>query len=148
MARITNDDLAEVFNEMGDLLEIQGGDRYRIRAFRRAARVIESLPEPVETMIRFGTLEKTPGIGAGTVHRLKQALRTGTCDDHRELRATLPSGLRDMLDVKGLGAKTVRTLWQTLKIGSVDELEQAARAGRIRTLPRMGVFQSDFRFGV
>lgn len=133
-----NKQVAEVFYEMADLLLIQGGNPHRIRAFRRTARVLENLPEPVALMLRLGTLSKVPGIGEGSVHRIKQILRTGTCDDHRELRRNLPPGLRDMLEVKGLGARTVRIIWSHLKVGSIPELEHAIRTGRLQTLPRIG----------
>ncbi len=134
----TNGEIANVFAEIADLLEIQGGDKFRIRAFRNASRVVETLPEPAHQMLRFGKLEKTPGVGEGTVHRIKQILRSGTTDDHVRLKSQLPTGMRDMLDVKGIGPRTARTLWVHLRIGSVDELELAARSGRLSKLPRFG----------
>ncbi|MEZ4236482.1 MAG: DNA polymerase/3'-5' exonuclease PolX [Myxococcota bacterium] len=109
-----------------------------MRAFRRAGRVIENLPTDVETAIRYGTFDKVPGIGPGTLHRTKQILRTGTCDDLRELRRRLPPGLRDLLDVKGIGASTARRLWQHLKVGSIADLDLALRTGAVSRLPRMG----------
>ncbi len=123
---------------MADLTQIVGGNPHRIRSFRRTARIIESLPEDVATMVRYGTLARVPGIGPGSLRRVKDILRTGSCDDHRELRRRLPSGLREMLDIKGIGANTVRRLWQHLRIANVDQLEWAIRVGALRTLPRMG----------
>jgi DNA polymerase (family X) len=136
--QLSNDEVAGVFYEMADLLHIQGGNKYRVRAFTRAGRVIENLPEPVHVMLRFNTLQLQPGIGDGTVHRIKQILRTSSCDDHRAMRAELPPGLRDMLEVKGIGARTARLIWQHLKIGSIDELEAAAKSGKLQQLPRVG----------
>lgn len=133
-----NNDVAAVFKEIADLLAIQGGNPHRIRAFSRTARVVEGLPQPVATMIRYGTLSKTPGLGDGSVRRIKDILKTGTCDEHRKLRAALPPGLRDMLDVKGIGPRTIRILYQNLRIGSVDELEVAILSGAVRNLPRIG----------
>ncbi|MBT3221391.1 MAG: DNA polymerase/3'-5' exonuclease PolX, partial [Proteobacteria bacterium] len=135
--------IAAIFFEMADLLHIQGGNRYRIRAFTRAGRVIENLPEPAAVMIRFGTLEKKPGIGPGTVHHIEQILRSGTCDEHQQLRRELPPGLRDMLEIKGVGARTVRVIYQHLRIGTVEELELAARSGRLSNLPRLGERSTD-----
>jgi len=89
-------------------------------------------------MIRFGTFGQVPGIGPGSVRRVKDILRTGTCDDHRELRRRLPPGLRELLDVKGIGASTVRRLWQQLGIANLDQLEWAIRIGALRDMPRMG----------
>lgn len=138
MSKVENSEIAAVFAEMADLTHIVGGDEHRIRAFRRAARVIENLPEDVESAIRFGTFEKRGGIGPGTVRRCKQILKTGTCDDLRELRRRLPAGLRELLEVKGIGASTARRLWQHLKIQSISELEWALRSGEVAKVPRMG----------
>ncbi|MEQ1565041.1 MAG: DNA polymerase/3'-5' exonuclease PolX [Myxococcota bacterium] len=136
--RLDNAEVAAVFVEMADLTHIVGGDEHRIRAFRRAARVIENLPVDLETALRFGTFLKTPGVGPGTVRRTKQILRTGSCDDLRELRRRLPAGLRELLEVKGIGASTARRLWQHLKVGSIADLEVALRSGDLAKVPRMG----------
>lgn len=138
MARIENADVAAVFSEMADLLQIKGTDRHRTFAFRRSSRILESLPEPVEMMLRHHTFEKIPGVGPGTVHRVKQILRTGTCEDLVRLRSDLPPGLREMMKIKGVGATTVRRVYQRLGVASVGELEQAARSGTLLTVPRMG----------
>jgi DNA polymerase (family 10) len=138
MQRMENAQIAAIFHEMADLTQIVGGNEHRIRSFRRTARVLENLPEDVEAMIRFGTFEKVPGLGEGSLHRTKQILRTGTCDDHRELRRRLPAGLRELLEIKGIGASTVRRLWQHLKIDSVPALEVGLRSGAVARLPRMG----------
>lgn len=133
-----NGEIAQVFAEMADLTQIVGGDPHRIRSFRRSARVLESLPDSAAAMIRFGTLSSVPGIGPGTLHRVKQILKSGTCDDHRTLTARLPPGLREMLEVKGIGASTVRALWSSLRIRDLAELEYAARSGALLRLPRWG----------
>lgn len=124
---------------MAELLAIRGGDRHRVRAFHRAARVIANLPESVERMLTLGALAKTPGIGEGTLHRVKQILRRGTFDDLERLRAQLPPGLREMVKLKGLGPSTVRQLHQRFRISTIDELERLALAGRLAELPRFGV---------
>jgi DNA polymerase (family 10) len=138
MPRLENAEIAAIFAEMADLTHIVGGNEHRIRSFRRAARVIESLPENAETMIKYGTFERVPGVGEGTLRRTKQILLTGTCDDHRELRRQLPSGLRELLEVVGIWASTARRLWQHLKISSIDDLDLALRSGAVARLPRMG----------
>jgi DNA polymerase (family 10) len=133
-----NKEIAAIFLEMADLLEIKGGERYRVRAFRRIARVVETLPEPVETMLKHGSLVRVPGIGEGAIARIKEILRSGQTTDQKRLRAALPAGLRDLLRLEGLGPKTVRLIYQDLRIGSVDELEQAVQLGVLRKLPRVG----------
>jgi len=135
---LSNQEIAAIFQEMADLSQIAGGNPHRIRAFRRTARVLDTLPEPIPVLLGRGGLDRLPGIGEGSVVRIKQILRTGTCDEHRALRAKLPSGLREMLEVKGLGASTVRRLWQHLKVASLEQLEWACRTGQVAKLPRMG----------
>jgi DNA polymerase (family 10) len=135
---ITNQDVASVFHEMADLLRIRGGDPHRARAFQRAGEAIQNLPEGVESMIRDRTLQRTPGIGEGTVHRIKQILMRGTCDDQVRLRQSMPANLRELLRLRGVGPVTVRRLHQELGIVSVDQLEVAAHSGALLRLPRFG----------
>ena len=130
---------ARVFSEMAELLAIRGGDPHRVRAFHRVARVIANLPESIERMLRYGTLQKTPGIGSGSLHRVKQILRRGSFDDLDALRTTLPSGLREMVKLKGVGPRTARLLYQRYRIATVEALEQAALSGLLAQLPRFGV---------
>ena len=133
-----NKDVSAAFAEMADLLEISGGDAHRIRAFRRIARVLDALAEPLAELLKYQRLEQLPGIGEGAIARIKEILRSGTCTDLRQLRATLPAGLRDVAEIEGIGPKTVRLLYAHLRIGSVDELEIAARSGRIARIPQLG----------
>lgn len=125
----SNAEIADVFSEMAELLRLRGGDPHRARAFAQAGKTIENLPQPAARMLEVGTLQRLPRVGEGTIHRIKQILRRGTCDDLERLRATLPPGLREILEVKGLGARTVRDLWERFGITSLDELEWAARSG-------------------
>ena len=90
-----NGAIAAVFNELADLTEIQGGDAHRIRSFRRVARILEGLREPVASMIRFRSLERIPGIGEGTVHRIKEIIRTGTCADYADISSSIPPLAKD-----------------------------------------------------
>lgn len=137
---IDNQGLARIFAEMAELLRIRGGEPHRAAAFERSAKAIESLPEPAAKMLHGGRLQKTPGIGDGTVHRIKQILRTGSCDDLRRLRAALPPSIRDLLRLKGLGPATVRQLYEQAGVRSIDDLDQAIRSGLVRRrLPRLGV---------
>lgn len=139
MAKLSNRDIAAVFYEIAELLTIKGGEPHRVRAFQTSGGLIEALPEPVERMLAHGTLQKMAGIGEGTVHRVKQILRRGTCDDLVRLRTALPQGLRELLKIKGLGPRTVRQMFQRLRIADVDQLEVAARSGLLFKLPRFTV---------
>jgi DNA polymerase (family X) len=138
MVRLENSEIAALFGEMADLLQIQGGDRHRVSAFRRAARLIEGLPRPAEELLGRGELDKVRGIGPGTVHRVKQMLRTHTCEDLEALRRQVPPGLREMIKIKGIGATTARNIHNRLGVTSIEQLEHAAKVGGIESIPRMG----------
>ena len=133
-----NAQIADIFSEMADLLEITGSSGFRIRAFRRAAEALAELPEPAASLLQSGALERIPGVGKGTVARVKEILRDGDCADHRQLRQTLPAGLLEMLKVSGLGPKSVGLFYNELGISNLDALEAAARGGDLAHLPRMG----------
>ncbi len=139
MPKLSNRDLAAAFFEIAELLTIKGGEPHRVRAFQISGRLLEGLPEPVERMLAHGTLQKMAGIGEGTLHRIKQILRRGTCDDQVRLRAALPQGLRELLKIKGLGPRTVRQMYQRLRIADVEQLEAAALGGLLFKLPRFTV---------
>ena len=133
-----NNAVAAVFGEMAELLDIRGGDRYRARTFARISRLIAELDEPVRTALEHGNLATRRGVGEGTTARIKEILRTGTCKDLTRLRAKLPSGVRELLKIRGLGPKTVRLIHTYLRVASVQELEHAARTGRLAEVPRLG----------
>jgi DNA polymerase (family 10) len=133
-----NLDIARIFGEIADILEIQQESAFRINAYRRAARAVESLSEDVATIAVRGELRKISGIGASLAEKIEEYLRTGTIAYHEELRAVMPPGLAQLMTIPEVGPKTALLLFQRLGITSVDELEQACRAGRVRTLPRLG----------
>jgi len=135
---MTNQQIAAVFQQLGDLMEIKGENAFRIRAFLRAAEAVHNLPDAAATMLVSGKLKDVPGIGSGTATRIRQIIETGTCDDLQQLLQTLPKGLLDMMKVGGMGPKTVKLVYDELGVTSVDELEAAAKAGHVAELPRMG----------
>lgn len=138
-----NHEIAEVFSEMAELLELQEGDRYRIRTFRHASRVIDNLEEPVSTLIRFGTFLKKFGIGEGVLRRVKEILQSGSCQDHRQLRASSPPGLLQILKIRGIGPKRARLLHRRLGINSVEQLEMVALNGQLARHPDVGAELAD-----
>lgn len=138
MPELTNEAIARVFAKIADLMRIRGENSFRVRAFERSAEAVANLPEAAATMLERGTLAKVPGIGSGTLERLKEILATGTCGDLQALQEQLPAGLLELLEISGLGPKTVKLVYDELGIDSVDALEAAARAGHIAQLPRMG----------
>jgi DNA polymerase (family 10) len=133
-----NHEVAAIFHEMAAILEIKDENPFRIRAFRRVAQAVETLPERAETMLAAGTLGKVPGIGKGTLARIREIVESGDCADHAELRGSIPPGLLELTRVEGLGPKTIALVYRELGVSSVDELEAAARGGHLAQLPRMG----------
>ena len=135
---MTNKAVGKFLNRTSKLIELTGGNVFRARAFARAARTIERLETPVATLIASGEILAMDGIGKGLVEQLSELLDRGTFQLAEELEAALPPGVPDLLLIPGLGTKKVRQLWQDLGITSLDELEQAAKDGRIATLPGFG----------
>lgn len=130
--------IAQRFAQIADMLEAKGESIFRINAYRRAARSVEALTEDIAAIAARGGLREIPGIGGGTAEKIEEFLRTGTMKYYEELAASLPPGLTSLMQVPDIGPKTAMLLYERLHITSIDELEAAARAGRIRDLPRMG----------
>src|SRR5213592_1581524 len=130
--------IAAMFNDIADMLEIKDESPFRITAYRRAARALEGLTEDVAAIAARGGLGEIPGIGKGTAEKIQEFLRTGTSAYYEDLRASLPPGITTLMSVPDVGPKTAMLLYERLGIKTIDELEQACKAGKVRTLPRMG----------
>ena len=136
---VKNREIAGILYQMAELLELHAENRFKIIAYSRAARAIESLTEDIEQVCRDGRLEGIPGVGKAIAEKIKEYLRTGRIQSHQDLLADTPQGLAELLQISGLGPKTVFMLHEKLDITNLDELEKAASEHRIRRLPRMGV---------
>ena len=130
--------LARIFSEIADMLEIKEESIFRISAYRRAARAMESLTEDVTEVAARDDLEEVPGIGTSTAEKIEEYLETGKITYYEELRASLPAGITTLMSVPEVGPKTAVLLYEKLGVTTIDELERAARQGLVRTLPRMG----------
>jgi DNA polymerase (family 10) len=131
---VTNALLADTLAEIADLLEIRGDSAFRVGAYRRAAGSVALSPVDVAAAIRAGETPRLRGVGAGIGDLLAEMSRTGRSTYHDELRAELPPSLRRLLAIPGLGPGTVRLIWEGLGIATLEELEVAARQGRLRAL--------------
>ena len=130
-----NSEVARIFNEIADLLEIKGENRFRIRAYRKAAQNIENLTENIEELAKKDTLENIPGIGKDLANKIKEFLSTGSMGYHEELKAEIPPAIITLMSVPGVGPKTAKLLYEKLHIDSIEKLEKMARDHRIRGLP-------------
>jgi len=134
-----NAEVAAVFDQIADILEIQDENAFRIRSYRNAAGTIRDHAERMEDLAAGGAdLTELPGIGKNLAEKIHAILATGTCPTLEELRNQIPPHLTDLLKVKGLGAKRAKLLYERLGISTLGELKKYAEAGGIRDLEGMG----------
>src|SRR5436853_1246315 len=135
-----NPDIARLFDEVADLLEIQDANPFRVRAYRNAARTIRDFPEPIADLVRAGTKDLTDiaGIGDDLAKKITDIVTTGELPLRKQLASKLPAGLLDLLRIPGLGPKRVKLLYKKLKVKSAAELAKAPEAGRIQKLKDFG----------
>jgi DNA polymerase (family 10) len=134
-----NPTMGRLLAETADLLEIDGGDGFRIRSYRRAAEAAEQTTvELTAAAADTARLLEIPGIGKGMAANLQAIAATGTLPLRDELLAKYGAGLLELLKLPGMGPKTVALLWSAAQIGGIDQLAEAIDAGRLTGLPRMG----------
>jgi len=135
----SNARIARDLQLIGDLLELQDANPFRVRAYRNAARTVEELNRPLKDLVDEGAdLRELPGIGKDLAVQLAGAARGEALDALQELREQIPPGLLDVVRVPGVGPKKARALWQELGVEGLDDLEREARAGRIAGLKGFG----------
>ncbi|MGZ3273903.1 MAG: DNA polymerase/3'-5' exonuclease PolX [Caulobacteraceae bacterium] len=136
---VHNTDIANIFNRMAELLEIEDANLFRVRAYRRAAQTLQDLGEPAAALLARGQdLDDLPGIGEDLAGKIAEICRTGRLKALEELEARTPSSLAQLTAVPGLGPKRARALHERLGVETVADLAQAAAAGKVRSLPRFG----------
>jgi DNA polymerase (family 10) len=134
-----NTTMARLLSETGDLLEIDGGDSFRIRSYRRAAEAAEQTTvDLMAASAETARLLEIPGIGKGMATNLQAIATNGTLPLRDELLAKYGAGILELLKLPGMGPKTIALLWDAAKIASIDQLAEAIEAGRLTGLPRMG----------
>jgi DNA polymerase (family 10) len=127
-----NLEIARLFDQMADGLEIMGDNPFRIRAYRRAAQNLETLSEDVETVAREGRLEEVPGIGADLAGKIREYLDTGRITEIAGITRRIPRGVLELMNVPGIGPRTARLLYEREGITTLAGLEKLARAGKLR----------------
>ncbi len=136
---VHNADIASVFEEIADLLEIENANPFRVRAYRNAARQTEGMGVPVADMVAKGEdLTELPGIGDDLAAKIREIVETGKCQFLEKLRKKTPPTITELLKIPGLGPKRVRALYHELDVQTLEQLARAARDGRIRELPGFG----------
>ena len=136
---VHNNDIAAVFEEIADLLEIEQANPFRIRAYRNAARTIQGLGEEVRDLIQKGyDLEQLPGIGEALAEKIAEIVRTGKCQALEKLRQEGGKGLVELLHIPGIGPKRVTILYHELDVQTPQQLLRAIKDGRLRQLRGFG----------
>jgi DNA polymerase (family X) len=135
---VENAEVVSMLWEIAELLDLTGDNPFKVRAYQRAAQIIDTLPTPVSELWRRGELGTLHGIGPHTAQRIAQFMETGTCDELERLRGRVPPGVLEFLRVEGIGPKTAATVWRGLSITTLQGLEEAARSGLLDKLARMG----------
>jgi DNA polymerase (family 10) len=136
--------IARLLDETASLLEIDAADPFRVRSYRRAAEAVEQQTEPLATMVEEPKqLTAIGGIGKGMAANIVDLVRTGSMPLRNELLQKYRPSMLELLRLPSMGPKTVALLWSALEISNMDQLEAAAKAGHLSTLPRFGQKQVD-----
>lgn len=141
MPEPNNQEIAQTLGEIAQLLEIQGENPFRIRAYKKAALVIANLPQPLnQVYAKEGVkgLENIPGIGKNIAQKIIEMLETSKLSQYEELQQQVPPELAHLIDIRGLGAVRLRILHQKLGINNLEDLKKVAEQGKIRHLEGFG----------
>lgn len=132
-----NSEIAKVFEDIADLLDLKGENVFKVRAYQKVARSIEQLSVDVEQLVKEDRLKEVPGVGEAINEKITELATTGKLDYYEKLKAEFPKGITALLEVPGIGPKTAKLLSTELGISSIDELEAAIVGGEVSRLYRM-----------
>ncbi len=136
---LSNSEIADIFNQMADLLEIKGANPFKVRAYRNAARTVQNLGKSLEDLVAQGMdLTKLPGIGQDLSDAIREIIETGKFSKLEALKQEMPEGLDKLLAIEGLGPKRIQQLYDTFHITSLEELAKVAESGEIYQLKGFG----------
>jgi DNA polymerase (family 10) len=130
--------LSELFDQMADIMEILGENRFRINTYRRVGRIIADMPTDIETLLAGGDLAKTPGIGKSSLAKIEEFVKTGAITAHKQLLTKIPPTLLELLTIPGIGPKSVKAVYEKLNVKTISELKKAIFSGSLAKLPGFG----------
>lgn len=136
---MTNLQISYIFANIADMLEIKGENIYKIRAYRKASRIIKKFPVELEDFTEKFEPESIPGIGKALSEKIQEIISTGKCKYYERLKREVPEDLIKMLKIPGLGPKRVRTIYNVLGVDTIAQLEKSAKKDKLRELPGFGV---------
>ena len=136
---VHNEDIARAFDELADLLEIEGANPFRVRAYRTAARTVRGLGHNLSELVSAGEdLSKLPGIGKALAAKIREMLATGKVRALEKLHEEVPASIEELLKIPGLGPKRVKEVFEKLEVRDREGLLKAVQDGRLRALPGFG----------
>ena len=135
---MNNREIAEIFRSIADILEIKTENPFRIRAYRKAAQIIEDLSQSIKDIHTNGKLSDISGIGEGIANKISELIQTGKLKEYEDIRKSVPSGLLEMLNISSVGPKTVALIYKKLGVTTIEELEKAIKDHKLAKLPGMG----------
>lgn len=130
-----NVEVANLFNEIADFLEVKDENPFRVRAYRRAAQALEGLSEDIAAIAERGALLEIPGIGKDLAAKIQEHLASGKIEYLEGLRKEIPTGVIELMGIHGVGPKTAKLLYEQVGVDSVDKLEELAKAHKLAGLP-------------
>ena len=136
--KLNNERVAEILEEIGDMLEILGESVFKVNAYRRAAENIRGLGRDLESMVQDGTIFTIDGIGKAIGEKITELVTTGRLEYYEKISQEVPHSLLEMLKIPDMGPKRVKAVWKALGVQTIEELEEAARSGKLAGLPGFG----------
>ncbi|MCR4439362.1 MAG: DNA polymerase/3'-5' exonuclease PolX [bacterium] len=132
---MTNQEIARILLHIADILDIQGENPFKVRAYVRAAQTLDGLTYEVSTMSDPAQLRELPGIGEAIAKKIHELVTTGTLRYYEELKQSPYAKLTDLLRIPGMGPKHVRLVYDELGVSTIEQLKEAAEQGKLRGLP-------------
>lgn len=131
-------EVARTFDEIAVFLELQGENPFKVRAYQTAARTIDALETDLGDLVASGEIEKVPGLGKALAEKVTTLVETGELQYYQDLKASIPPGLIEMLEVPGMGPKKIKAVYEKLGVKTLAELTKACEEGKVAELPRFG----------
>jgi len=132
---VRNSEVAQIFMEIADILDIMGEIPFKPRAYRKAAQSIKNADRALSELAQEGTLSDLPGVGKELSLKIEELLSTGKLGYYEKVKAQVPEGLMDLIKIPGVGPKTAKMLHDKLGIGSIGDLEEALKRSQLKGLP-------------
>src|SRR5438552_11337813 len=130
-----NLEIVAIFNQIADLLEIQGADSIRWRAYRRGAMAIQWLTDAIESIAQQGSLRDIMGIGEDLANKINEYLQTGKMEFHERLKEEVPPALVKLVDIPSVGPKTAKQIYDQFRVQAIEELEALCKTDKLLSVP-------------